>query len=477
MSFAELRCLSGILEGETIELEAAGLTIGRATEDPGPLGGDARLSRRHARITVTAAGSVIIEDLGSTNGTWVNDALIADATPLKDGDEVRVGRTTFAVKLAGARTQALDANRTTIVAGERNTVKATPTDLVLLATDGPLSGREIVVSDELLIGRAFQGDGALAGDKTLSRHHARIARGPLQRFYIEDTGSTNGTFLNDNQLRSPRPLTSGDELSFGASRLAVRTVPQRDQQTQERPGPPRSEAFMPRGSAPSRVSSRRLVSLFAAVFVLAIGAAVLGIVLVAPNGPHKCPPAHPCNPVPKARPLLDETLYKNPSGWSLEYDAHEMSITGRQANEIQLSDSQASGLTLAVSSKPASQSTPEASIQTELGSLEQHVVGLTQDTEPQDQMFGVPAVGFHGGIGSVYGGEVNTAQGSGQAIAVELVAASDATTTILVTALFDAPPFEQASFPEAEAGKENPALQAADEVIETIRFPSDGGAA
>jgi pSer/pThr/pTyr-binding forkhead associated (FHA) protein len=56
---------------------------------------DAKVSRRHARI-VRNNGSYFIEDLGSTNGTYVNRGrrlLPGNAQLLKDGDEVIVGKT------------------------------------------------------------------------------------------------------------------------------------------------------------------------------------------------------------------------------------------------------------------------------------------------------------------------------------------------------------------------------------------------
>ena len=62
----------------------------------------ASVSRRHARIVVTAAGATV-EDLGSRNGTHVNDRAVTAPTPLADGDEVRLGtvRMTFRIVPAG----------------------------------------------------------------------------------------------------------------------------------------------------------------------------------------------------------------------------------------------------------------------------------------------------------------------------------------------------------------------------------------
>jgi pSer/pThr/pTyr-binding forkhead associated (FHA) protein len=60
------------------------------SEDP-----EAKVSRRHARITLSD-GKYVLEDLGSTNGTFVNRGKrLAAGTrqPLNDGDEIIVGKT------------------------------------------------------------------------------------------------------------------------------------------------------------------------------------------------------------------------------------------------------------------------------------------------------------------------------------------------------------------------------------------------
>jgi serine/threonine protein kinase len=55
---------------------------------------DPEISRRHAMLTFDGVG-FSVKDLGSANGTFVNEHRVADSTPLKDGDMVRVGRTSF----------------------------------------------------------------------------------------------------------------------------------------------------------------------------------------------------------------------------------------------------------------------------------------------------------------------------------------------------------------------------------------------
>lgn len=78
--------------GRRIPLSTEPLTIGRAAKCEVQIDHDSA-SRQHARITLASA-NYQIEDLGSTNGTYVNDALV-DVTVLRDGDQVKVGRTIF----------------------------------------------------------------------------------------------------------------------------------------------------------------------------------------------------------------------------------------------------------------------------------------------------------------------------------------------------------------------------------------------
>jgi hypothetical protein len=74
-------------QGETLYPLEAELIIGRA----GTLAiADARVSRRHARVYLHD-DAYIVEDLGSSNGTYVNDEKITTAHMLRAGDTIRIG--------------------------------------------------------------------------------------------------------------------------------------------------------------------------------------------------------------------------------------------------------------------------------------------------------------------------------------------------------------------------------------------------
>lgn len=57
----------------------------------------ALVSRLHCRFLLDERDRLDVEDLGSTNGTWVNGRKVAKA-PLIAGDKVKVGRVEFAVR-------------------------------------------------------------------------------------------------------------------------------------------------------------------------------------------------------------------------------------------------------------------------------------------------------------------------------------------------------------------------------------------
>jgi hypothetical protein len=83
---------SAIEQGTRFELNAKAITVGRAASNDIRLVNDEFASGRHARIEPRRDG-VWVEDIGSTNGTYVNGTRIARAQQLTAGDVIRVGET------------------------------------------------------------------------------------------------------------------------------------------------------------------------------------------------------------------------------------------------------------------------------------------------------------------------------------------------------------------------------------------------
>jgi hypothetical protein len=79
-------------EGETFALDSHPLTVGRGSNNDVALPADEYASTRHARFEPRRDG-VWIEDIGSTNGTFVNGIRLTRERKLTPGDVVRIGET------------------------------------------------------------------------------------------------------------------------------------------------------------------------------------------------------------------------------------------------------------------------------------------------------------------------------------------------------------------------------------------------
>src|SRR3954470_2589861 len=78
---------------------------------------------------------------------------------------------------------------------------------------GLQAGSAYDLSDGALLGRGDQADIVLEDSFASSRHARLVPRGDV--IVLEDLGSTNGTYLNDEPLRGPQPLHPGDRVRIG----------------------------------------------------------------------------------------------------------------------------------------------------------------------------------------------------------------------------------------------------------------------
>lgn len=83
----------GPLAGTVVPLGTEQITLGRAPDSTLVIDDD-YASSRHARI-YPSEGAWFVEDLGSTNGTWIERARITSPTVLAVGAPLRIGRTTL----------------------------------------------------------------------------------------------------------------------------------------------------------------------------------------------------------------------------------------------------------------------------------------------------------------------------------------------------------------------------------------------
>jgi predicted component of type VI protein secretion system len=115
------------MEGREQKL-SPGATIGREGCDVNLM--DPEVSRRHA-VLRDSGGALAIEDLGSTNGTYVNGSRLSAVQVLRDGDEVRLGNTVWRIR---AEAPAVGAGATSVgqvqpAAPQATAARSIPSDI------------------------------------------------------------------------------------------------------------------------------------------------------------------------------------------------------------------------------------------------------------------------------------------------------------------------------------------------------------
>lgn len=114
-----------------------------------------------------------------------------------------------------------------------------------LVESEPDAGRELIVRDELVIGR--DGCDVNLADPLVSRRHASFAANREGGLSVRDLGSSNGTFVNERPISAERALAAGDEVRIGDTVWSVEPVVAAG----DPPAAARGAATQLRGSIPS----------------------------------------------------------------------------------------------------------------------------------------------------------------------------------------------------------------------------------
>jgi pSer/pThr/pTyr-binding forkhead associated (FHA) protein len=88
--------VDGANDGDTVSLDEAPILIGRGSDAAIRLDDD-YVSTRHARIA-SSGDQWFVEDLGSTNGTYIGSHRLTQPTTLQLGTKVRIGKTTLELR-------------------------------------------------------------------------------------------------------------------------------------------------------------------------------------------------------------------------------------------------------------------------------------------------------------------------------------------------------------------------------------------
>lgn len=186
------------------------------------------VSSNHAVLTISDDGqSAVVHDLASTNGTYVNNKRVQKDVTVTKTDVIRFG--TEQTNLAD--------------------IEARLAKTVVRRTDRPAGG--------LTIGKSSDNRIVMNHDD-VSRHHAVLYKNAAGDVVIEDSGSTNGTYVNGTKITS-KILRPGDRVTI------TRNYPLNWEQY-----------FKPSEAKPTSKSSRHIIlAVVACIALLIIGGAIL----------------------------------------------------------------------------------------------------------------------------------------------------------------------------------------------------------
>ncbi len=219
----------GPSSGETFPINQPEVILGRdpasdfVIQSPG-------VSRRHARLSLQGQ-TCTLEDLGSSNGTFVNGERITGLHPLNSGDEIRLGQAvSLVIQLPTAAETLMETppadQLATFMEGQRVSAatmigeepifpvqSAPPTLTVTIA--GEKAFTVSLTKASIRIGRAEDNDIAI-NSRIVSRSHARLDRVPggYQLTTLPDAG--NPIQLEGRPLTAPHILNDGDLLRIGS---------------------------------------------------------------------------------------------------------------------------------------------------------------------------------------------------------------------------------------------------------------------
>lgn len=107
---------------------------------------------------------------------------------------------------------------TPIPPNRQKRVKADVAQKLVVLVPKERKGASFMIGQELVIGRAPHCQITISDDPFVSNLHLRVFRN-ADRTWVEDLGSTNGSYLNGNRLGSVQPFSKGDRLQVGSTVL------------------------------------------------------------------------------------------------------------------------------------------------------------------------------------------------------------------------------------------------------------------
>ncbi|MGE0173549.1 MAG: FHA domain-containing protein [Oligoflexales bacterium] len=224
-----LVCLSPDRANELVKLRRDATILGREKADI--IIDDSEISSTHCQIQ-NISDTYHVFDMNSSNGTFVNNQRIVKAK-LSHGDVITIGRTSFRFSLEDeskvrhiptlfkskkAENTAYSIVDTIIEKELRSTQERV---LHINVTYGNGVQENLTVHQPIIyLGRATS-FGKFDQDPEISRKHLMVKLNETGQVFIEDQGSTNGSFLNGKKITGLHPVKPSDEIKIGLCRIYI----------------------------------------------------------------------------------------------------------------------------------------------------------------------------------------------------------------------------------------------------------------
>jgi hypothetical protein len=193
------------------------------------------------------------------------------------------------------------------------------------------------------------------------------------------------------------------------------------------------------GEHHGRSAVRRLVTVFAILFLLLTGLAVLGAVVGAPAKPKSVCPTHkecvsPPRPVPLpsgpglSGGLATGKVFVSPTlGYRIEFPSY-IGVQSHTPLNVELAPTSGSFIVL-LKGAPADQVTPAQALASTVSDLRGTIPNLQADTSASTEIL-APALGGHPGVGGFYEGDLDSPSGPVSPVDVAVLASTDSHQTI-----------------------------------------------
>ncbi|HIN86232.1 MAG TPA: FHA domain-containing protein [Myxococcales bacterium] len=208
----------GAIAGEHT-FEAGEFIIGRSHSNDIVLPAD-NVSRRHARL-YTQDEKCFIEDMNSSNGVLVDGNRINRVYEIVKSAQIKIGDFHIHIESSGTKQQAAPEAAPNAVYSD---IKESPVPVGanrggsifgrLIGVSAEMEGRPFdLVNEVMLVGRGKDCSITII-DASVSRIHAKILVNRDGELCVEDVGSSNGTYINDERIKKSS-FSHGDHVRFG----------------------------------------------------------------------------------------------------------------------------------------------------------------------------------------------------------------------------------------------------------------------